>query len=145
MLTPRDTDRFARSKNSFREMALQYVGASLAEHVAAKKSTISLKVRVRRILWSVVLLDMPLQLPIDSHAPDQTTLKRADCIIWQRVIVAPSQRVPWYVGPVWRWKNQPSLPIGREKAFERVAHLSDEAMQNIWRGKVEEERDDPVS
>jgi len=84
-------------------MALQYVGASLAEHVAAKKSTVSLKVRVLQIVWPVVLYDVMLQLSIDSYAPDETTLKRAHCMIWKRIMVAVSHQVSWYVDFIWRW------------------------------------------
>ena len=75
-------------------MVLQYVGASLAERVTAEKSTISLKVRVLQTVWSVILLDVMLQLPIDSHTPDQTTLKRADCIVWKHRVVTVGYRVP---------------------------------------------------
>ena len=71
----------AGSKKGFLEMVLRYVGASFAEHVAAEKSTVSLKFVVLQVVRSVVLFDVMLQLPIDSHAPDQTTLERADCII----------------------------------------------------------------
>ena len=75
-------------------MVLQYVGASHTERIAGEKSTVSLKVRVLQTVWSVILLDVMLQLPIDSHAPDQATLKRADCIIWNRRMVAVSHQVP---------------------------------------------------
>lgn len=101
-------------------------GGSLGQHVAAEESTVFLKVRVHRAMWSVVLCDVMLQLPIDSHAPDETTLKKAGCPIWARIVRKVVARpVPWYgdVVLVFGWKNQPSLPFRREEAFERVTHL----------------------